>query len=174
MTDKNKAVGRKLRLNNYGVVAFLTFVVSIFTVSAQQNTITTGGNASGSGGSVSFSVGQVVYSSNEGTDGSEIQGIQQPYEIKVLTEIDGAKNIYLSVSASSNTTKDDLLLSVVDFKVSKLSYRIFDTNGKLLESKKLGGTSTTINLSNFLFDTYFVKIYAKNNEIKTFKVVKNK
>jgi hypothetical protein len=51
---------------------------------AMQNTISSaGGNAKGSGGSASFTVGQIFYTKLSGTNGSVVQGIQQPYEISI-------------------------------------------------------------------------------------------
>jgi hypothetical protein len=51
---------------------------------AMQNTIpAAGGNAKGSGGSASFTVGQIFYTKLSGTNGTVIQGIQQPYEISM-------------------------------------------------------------------------------------------
>jgi hypothetical protein len=49
-----------------------------------QNTIpAAGGNAKGSGGSASFTVGQIFYTKLSGTNGSVVQGIQQPHEISM-------------------------------------------------------------------------------------------
>jgi uncharacterized protein (TIGR02145 family) len=51
---------------------------------ALQNTISAaGGNAKGSGGSASFTVGQIFYTKLSGTNGTVVQGIQQPYEISM-------------------------------------------------------------------------------------------
>ncbi len=50
-----------------------------FTIHAQQATTATGGDASGSGGTVASSVGQIVYTTNTGTTGSVVQGVQQPF-----------------------------------------------------------------------------------------------
>ena len=60
---------------------------------AQEAPNASGGNGSGSGGSASYSMGQIVYTTNKGTNGSVAQGIQQPFEISVITAINEAAGI---------------------------------------------------------------------------------
>ena len=64
-------------------------------VQAQTSVNATGGDASGGGGSVSYSVGQVVYTTHTGTSGSVAEGVQQPYEISVVTGLEEAQSINL-------------------------------------------------------------------------------
>jgi len=140
---------------------------------AQESVNATGGNASGSGGTASYSVGQVVYTTNTGTSGSVTQGVQQPYEISVVTGIEEAKDITLSVLAYPNPTTDYLQLKVESEKLNDLSYQLFDMNGKLLQNQKLSGTETQINMGNYVPSTYFVRVSSGNQSIKEFKIIKN-
>ena len=144
------------------------------TAQAQQATTATGGNASGSGGTVAYSVGQVVYTTNKGgSNGTVVQGVQQPFEISVVTGIEEAKGINLAVSAYPNPTTDFLNLKVENYDNTNLSYQLFDISGKLLESKKITGNQTSIVMSNLVPATYFVKVTESNKEVKTFKIIKN-
>jgi hypothetical protein len=122
---------------------------------------------------VSYSVGQIVYTTNTGTSGSVAQGVQQPFEISVVTGLEEAKGINLSVSAYPNPTTDYLTLSIGGFDISNLSYHLYDMNGKLLRNEKLTGNETQINMSNYVPSTYFVKVITGNQTIKTFKIIKN-
>ena len=140
---------------------------------AQESVNATGGNALGDGGSVSYSVGQVVYTTNTGTNGSVAQGVQQPYEISVVTAIEDAKGINLSVSAYPNPTTDYLTLSIGEFDISNVSYQLYDMNGKLLQNEKITGNQTSIVMSNLVPATYFVKVIQGSKEVKTFKIIKN-
>jgi hypothetical protein len=140
---------------------------------AQEVIPATGGNASGSGGSASYSVGQVAYQTHTGTNGSVAQGVQQPYEISVVTGLEEAKSINLSVMAYPNPTTDYLTLSIEEFDMANLSYLLYDNNGKLLQSEKITGNPTSIVMSNLVPATYFVKVTEGNKEVKTFKVIKN-
>ncbi|MDP3462260.1 MAG: T9SS type A sorting domain-containing protein [Bacteroidales bacterium] len=145
---------------------------------AQESVNTTGGNASGSGGSASYSIGQVVYTTNAGTNGSATHGVQQPYEISVITAIEEAKNINLSVSAYPNPTTDYLTLEVNDFELSNIHFQLYDMIGKLLQSEKITGNQTSIVVGNLVPATYILKVIvitqgiASQQEIKTFRVIK--
>jgi hypothetical protein len=159
---------KKLKLS-----AVLLLGLGVTGLHAQESVNTTGGNALGSGGSASYSVGQVVYTTNTGTNGSVVQGVQQPFDISVVTGIDEAKDIHLVVSAYPNPTTDYLTLKVENYDKENLSYQLFDLQGKLLENKKVTGNETSIVMSNLLPATYFVKVIQGNKEVKTFKIIKN-
>jgi len=153
-----------------------TFILYISPLSAQTSVNATGGNASGSGGSASYSVGQVAYQTHAGTSGSVAEGVQQPFEISVVTEIEEAKGINLTVSVYPNPTTDYLTLEVdasTTLSIQSMIYQLFDMNGKLLQSEKITGNQTSIVMSNLVPATYFVKVIQGNKEVKTFKIVKN-
>lgn len=159
---------KKLKLS-----AVLLLGLGLTGLQAQENVNATGSNASGSGGSASYTVGQVVYTTNTGTTGSVAQGVQQPFEISVVTGIDDAKYITLSVSAYPNPTTDYLTLEVKEFELSNLHFQLYDMNGKLLQSEKITGSQTSIVMSSLLPAMYFVKVVQGNKEVKTFKIIKN-
>jgi hypothetical protein len=144
------------------------------TVTVAQSTIpASGGNASGTGGSVSYTVGQTTYKSITGTNGSVSQGVQQPYEISVVTAVEDAIDINLVCSVYPNPTADFLTLKVADYESSQLTYLLYGINGNLIETKKILGFETSINMQNQSRGTYFLKISSENKDIKTFKIIKN-
>jgi len=153
-------------------ITVLLLIFLQFVGYSQESTNTAGGNAAGSGGSASYSVGQVVYTTNTGANGSVAQGVQQPYEISVITAIEEAKGINLSVSAYPNPTTDFLTLEVNDIELSNLSFQLYDLQGKLLQNQKITDKQTSIAMSHLLPATYFVKVFQANTEIKTFKIIK--
>ncbi len=153
--------------------AVLLLGLGLTGLQAQTSVNATGTNASGSGGSVSYSVGQVVYTTNTGTNGSVAQGVQQPFEISVVTGLEEAKGINLSVTAYPNPTTDYLTLSISEFEISNLTYQLYDISGKLLQSEKITGNQTNIVMSNLVPANYFVKVIAGNQLIKEFKIIKN-
>ena len=153
--------------------AVLLLGLGLTGLQAQTSINATGGDASGSGGSASYSVGQVVYTTNTGTNGTVAQGVQQPFEISVVTGIEEAKGINLSVSAYPNPTTDYLTLSISEFEISNLTYQLYDISGKLLQSEKITGNQTNIVMSNLVPANYFVKVIAGNQLIKEFKIIKN-
>jgi len=139
---------------------------------AQESVNATGSDASGSGGSVSYSVGQAAYQTHTATNGSVVQGVQQPYEISVVTGIEEAKGINLSVTVYPNPTTNYLQLRVESEKLKDLSYQLYDKNGKLLQNEKISGNQTSIDMSNLISATYFVKVNQGNKEVKIFKIIK--
>lgn len=160
---------KKLKLS-----AVLLLGLGLSGLQAQTGIPASGGNASGSGGSVSYSAGQVVYTTNTGgANGTVAQGVQQPFEISVVTKIEGAVGISLQCSVSPNPTSELVELIVDSHKVEKLSYQLYDMNGKLLENNKIAGNSASIVMSNFAPATYFLKVSEGHKEIKSFKIIKN-
>ena len=156
--------------------AVLLLGLGLTGLQAQESVNATGGNASGSGGTVSYSVGQVVYTTNIGTNGSVAQGVQQPYEISVVTGLEEAKGINLTVSAYPNPTTDYLTLEVdasTTLSIQSMAYQLYDMQGKLLQNEKITSNQASIVMSNLVPATYFVKVIQSNKELKTFKIIKN-
>lgn len=149
----------------------LLYVTGIMGVQAQQSIITSGGDVSGNTGSVSYSIGQVAYITNSGTNGTVTQGVQQAYEIYGTTGINET-GISLSVSAYPNPTTNYLNLKIENFELSTLNFQLFDMQGKLLQTQKVTGNETQIDMSNYVPSTYFVRIINQNQSIKEFKIIK--
>jgi hypothetical protein len=139
---------------------------------AQEAIPASGGDATGSGGSLSYSYGQVVYFTNTGTNGSVIEGVQQPYEISIVTGIQQASDIKLFCTVYPNPATDLLTLEVEIADNENLFYQLYEINGKLLVRKKLIDTKTIISMANLAPATYFLKITDNQKVIKTFKIIK--
>ena len=160
---------KKLKLS-----ALLLLGLGLTGLQAQTSVNATGGNASGSGGSASYSVGQLAYTTNTGTNGSVSEGVQQAFEISVVTGIEEAKDIFLNVSAYPNPTTDYLELKVENLQLSELSYKLYDISGKVYQNKEIGNSITKIEMQNLPQGIYFIKVIdTKNKEFKTFKIIKN-
>jgi hypothetical protein len=154
------------------LLAFCLFEYGI--INQAQNTIpTTGGNASGTGGSVSYTVGQVVATTISGTNGTIIQGVQQPYEISVVTALKETKDISLICSIYPNPTANFLTLKVGEYENANFCYWLYGVSGNLIETKKVLSGETQISLGNQVSGSYFLKMTSGNKKIKTFKIIKN-
>jgi len=150
----------------------LAFSLIFSMANAQQAIPASGGEAEGSGGSVSYSIGQLFWHTHEGNNGSVAEGVQQPYEISVVTAIDEAEEIHLKVMAYPNPTADFLTLEVKNFEPSTFQYQLYDINGKLLQSEKITGLHTKIDASFLVPGIYFLKVTQENKDFKTFKIIK--
>ena len=142
------------------------------TAQAQQATTASGGDASGSGGTVAYSVGQVVYTSNTDASGTVCQGVQQAYEIFTV----GIKETKLNISLSvfPNPTSANLTLQISDYNNEKLSYQLFDMQGKLLNNGQVTAQQTQINTTSLPPATYFINVVDQENKnVQSFKIIKN-
>lgn len=162
-----------MRHKRLRLTAVLMLVLGLSGLQAQESVNTTGGEVTGSGGSVSYSVGQVAYQTHTAANSSVAEGVQQPYEISVVTGIEEVKGINLSVTAFPNPTTNYLILSINEFDRSNLSYQLYDMKGKLLLNEKITGNQTSIVMSNLVPAAYLVKVSQSNNTMKTFKIIKN-
>ena len=138
---------------------------------AQESANASGGDATGSGGSVAYSVGQVVYTTNTESTGSVAQGVQHAYEIFTV----GIEETALTISliAFPNPTAEFLTLQISDYNNEKLSYQLFDMQGKLLSNGQIVAQQTQIDMNSMPTATYFVHVVNhENNKIQSFKIIK--
>lgn len=139
---------------------------------AQESPTAAGGDATGSGGTVAYSVGQVVYTTNTDASGTVSQGVQQAYEIFTV----GIKETELNISLSvfPNPTANNLTLQISDYNNEKLSYQLFDMQGKQLSNGQVTAQQTQINMNGFPSATYFINVVNhENKKFQSFKIIKN-
>ena len=146
---------------------------AIATLQAQETNPASGGNATGTEGSVSYTIGQVVYNTITGSNGSVYHGVQQPFEISVVTGIQNTEAIILEYLVFPNPTRGHvkLVFRTKDFEI--LRFQLFDMNGILLRDKKIEGEETEILMDSLSPSIYFLKVLSGNKELKTFKIIKN-
>jgi hypothetical protein len=157
--------------------AILLLSIAQTGLQAQEAIPASGGEASGTGGSTSYSVGQVVYTTSSGTENNSIvEGVQQPFEISVVSGIEQARDINLVCTAYPNPTIDFVSLKVTAsamLSFQSMEYKLFDIKGNLVKSQIITGGKTQINMQNYVPATYFLKVLDSNKELKTFKIIKN-
>jgi hypothetical protein len=153
------------------IIAVLGF--NIAALQGQESIGTAGGNVTGSGGSVSYTIGQVAFSILSGTNGSVVQGVQQPYEISVLTAVENTEEITLNCIVYPNPTRNTIKLSIESPDFDNMCYRLFDINGILIQDMKVESEETEISMHNLVPSIYFLKVIKNKKELKTFKIIKN-
>ena len=142
------------------------------TIQAQNTNPATGGNATGSGGTVSYWIGQITYQTFEGINGTVAQGVQQPYEISVVTAIGNTEGIVLEYKVYPNPAHGSIKLIINPFDDGNFKFWLYDLNGILLQDKKVMSEETEISLENLNPAVYFLKVLKDNKEVKVFKIVK--
>lgn len=143
-------------------------------VEAQESVNVTGGDALGSGGTVAYSIGQVVYTTNIGSvdGGRAAQGVQHAYEIYTM----GIKEAMLDISLSvfPNPTADNLTLQIRDYQNERLTYQLYDMQGKLLNNGQVVAKQTQINTASLPSATYFINVVNQGNKkVQSFKIIKD-
>jgi hypothetical protein len=132
----------------------------------------TGGTATGSGGKATYTAGQLVFNVITGDGFSIIQGVQQPYEISVVTAIENTNGIILQCIVYPNPTAGFIRLVIKSFENEDMRFRLFNINGVLLQEKEIESEETEIQLENFSSSVYFLKVMKENKEVKVFKIIK--
>lgn len=159
-------------MNKLGLIIFLNFVIFGLNSPAQQSINTTGGDIWGSGGTVAFSIGQIVFHTYNSLSGSVAQGVQQPYEISIVSGIKDKRNPNHSVSIFPNPTNDYILLDIQTENIADMSFKLYDVNSKLLIKENIINNQTSISMKDYLPSIYFLKVLKKTKEIITFKIIK--
>lgn len=151
----------------------LIFSSCFFSLSAnaQQGIHSSGGNASGTGGSVSYSVGQVFYSSQSGTSGGLIQGVQQPFEL-VVTSLDQPINPTISCEVFPNPVIKELKLKISGDKIQEGTWVLTDMRGVYVAKGKISEAETLIPMAAQPMAAYSLRIFSDQKEIRTFKIIK--
>lgn len=152
------------------LVFSLLFSLNIF---AQKENVAAGGEATGSGGTASYSYGQVVYTSNSGSEGNTAQGVQQAYEISVMTDLTKGLEIFSELNVYPNPTPDLLTLVVRQSAQKELKYELSDVLGRILSNDKIVAEKTSVSLMPYKQGSYFLKVINEDKEVKTFKIIKN-
>jgi Secretion system C-terminal sorting domain len=139
---------------------------------SQQAVVSSGGDASGSGGTVSYSIGQVAYSTNASgaATGSETQGVQQPFEIFVIS---GLTDLYPSISATlfPNPAQTSVILSM-DGSRENAVFQLTDIGGKLIRSGNIIAKETSIDIQGLAEACYHLNVLVSQEVVKTFKLIK--
>lgn len=154
------------------IISLVLIAFTITSIQAQQTTASAGGDASGFGGTVAYSIGQAVYTTNTGITGSVAQGVQHAFEIFTV----GIKETELNISLTAfpNPTSENLTLQVSDYNNEKLSYQLFDMQGKQISKGQVTAQQTQINMNGLPSANYFIYVVnQENKKIQSFKIIKN-
>jgi hypothetical protein len=159
----------------------LLLALVLSTVAAQQGVVSSGGEVTGTTGNVSFSIGQVFFAIQTGPDGTAVQGLQQPYEISVVTGIDEAEGIQLLFTAYPIPVTDMLTLKMEGIaleRIPSLIIHLFDISGKYSMCQQAEGMETRISMTHMAPGVYFLQVIDTggingNTGMKTFKIIKN-
>ncbi len=147
-------------------------VTSISVLHSQESIPASGGSASGTGGSVTYTLGQIACSVFTGTNGSIIQGVQQPYEISTVTAVENTEDITIEYTVYPNPTEGSVTLIIGSPANNRFCFHIYDMNGRLLQNKLVLSRETEVILESLPASVYILKVFKDTHEVKVFKIVK--
>ena len=153
------------------ILLFLFIFSFTNNVSAQQSANTSGKNVSQNNTSVSYSIGEVYYNTTTTLSSVITQGIQQPYEIYLISGIGNEKDVQL-ITAFPNPTSSTIKIVIQDIKIDGLNYKLYDLLGKEILSGDITSNQTEVDLNNLMPAVYFIKVFRYNSTIKYFKIIK--
>lgn len=162
-----------MRHEKVKLTAVLLLSLGLTSVQAQEGIPASGGNASGSGGIANYSVGQPFYTVSNGANGYITEGLQQAFDISIVTQTPEGAGVQLQCSVYPNPVTDVLVLTVDNSEITNLSYMLFGTNGNVIECKTIEGSTASIIMKDLAPATYFIKVLSNSREIKSFKIIKN-
>lgn len=157
----------------------ISFVLTLFLIAqlqpalAQQATAAAGAEVNGDGGSVSYTVGQNFCKTLADSSGSVHEGVQQPYEIFVITDIHSPFSGKVSLKVFPNPTNDILILSIPEITQEDLYYQIQNLKGEIVISERIYQLETKINLDTQPNGIYLLYVNLKQASQKSYKIIKN-
>lgn len=156
------------------IIVLVVFAVYISDLQGQESTTTSGGEATGEGGSVSYSVGQLTYSTHSGTSGSVSEGVQQPYEVYLVSGVEEA-GISLKITTYPNPVVDRLTLKFDQEtfqREGRWTASLHDVSGAMIKQEVVIDLETAIEMADLSPAVYFLRINGSDQDIKTFKIIK--
>jgi len=161
------------RFRNILFIAGLLLVTGLMEVRAQETILAGGGNATGNGGTASYSIGQVFYCVHLMTGGSIAEGVQQPYEVYVISGTEESNVITLSCRAYPNPVTGFLFLKTGYTENLPLFYRLIDNNGRMLLNQRITGDECVIPMESYAEGIYYLHVMTTEKNIRTFKIIKH-
>lgn len=150
------------------ILITLLFPVVIFS---QNNTVASGKTATGTNGSATYSIGQIHYQTNNGSNGTISQGVQQPFEIVTLGTND-IPQIQLVATVYPNPVVQNITLAIKEYDLTDVEYTLFDLQGRIISNGKVMQNETQIEMSGLSAANYFLRVSQANKDLKTFKIIK--
>lgn len=161
-----------MRSGRKSAIVLVLCILCIEKIQSQSTIPATGGSAIGSGGTVTYSVGQLAWHMFPGSNGTILEGVQQPFEISVVTSVENTEYINLVCTVYPNPTHRviKLIVELADYKI--LRFQLYDINGTVLQDKQIQDRETKITMDNLFSSIYFLRVIINNREIKVFKIIK--
>lgn len=156
------------------IISFTIVVVTMLMITdgirAQQVISAAGVSGSNGSGSIQSTVGELVIDTKTAGSTTLTQGFHQT---KItITAISELSNLSFSITAFPNPTSDMVTIKTEKAETEKLTYALFDLQGKLLLKGNLLNGEAQVTFGSLSTATYILKIAKEGKDVKTMKIVK--
>lgn len=142
------------------------------TLKGQQVISSAGGSATGAGVQLSWTIGEPVIETFTGSSSVLTQGFHQSR--LTITAVDPVVYPGLELSVFPNPVISSLRLQIKGDLVQKLSYQLYNMEGKSILLKKVEASPVMIDMELYTSGTYLLKVFTDENlPVKTFKIIKD-
>jgi hypothetical protein len=153
------------------------FFVGVFfftqQLHAQQATLSSGGNGSGTGGSFAYSIGQTVYTAHSNSATSLSKGVQQGFELFLITGLEDEDRFGLAATVFPNPTSNYLTVEIKNYSPdTPMEIFLFDAKGQQVHRQKVVDVQTQIAVEHLSSALYVLKLIQGNKLMKVVKVIK--
>lgn len=140
---------------------------------AQADLVSAGGDGASGGNSISFSLGQAFAAVTDAADGSVYQGVQQPYELFVVS-LDREPGPELALRLFPNPTAGWLVLEYPEHLPVEQGWRyeLRDIRGRSLDARDLAGPRTEILMMHQPPGAYVLSVFRQQERLQSFQVIK--
>ncbi len=152
------------------IIYYFFFLDSPFLL-AQAAILPSGGDVAGISGTIAFSIGQIADSVIDSSEISLIEGVQQPYELFIFSNIE---NVIpgIMVKLYPNPSSDILSLQIANVHLFSLRYVLYSLEGEMIRSGRAVSNITQIDVKDLPGATYVLSIYNKFNKSMSYKIIK--
>ena len=149
----------------YLSVAPIGLIFSQSAIATSSNDITT------ESGSISYSVGQIAYSEVNGANFSIIEGVQQPYEITIVSSnVDYVNDQKIDIYPNPVT---ESLIIETKLGQGRQSYVLRGVDGRIYLRDDIYSALEVVPMSELIPGTYFLMITQPNRKPIHFKILKH-
>jgi hypothetical protein len=146
------------------------FMIFQVTVNAQEVVATGGDYFSNSYGSLSYTLGETVIETFTKPAYTLTQGFQQSLLVESFSDSTNKSNIV--VIANPNPARHLVKVNIENAGKEKLTYVLSGLSGDLLLTAQFEPPETEIPVGSLPPSIYILKIYSGNEEVKSFKIIK--
>jgi hypothetical protein len=153
----------------FRIIITIIIIALSYATKAQEVVSSGGGCHQNSTSSITWTLGETAIHTLRANDKIITQGFHQTkLTVTAVNEIPGLKMI---ISAFPNPTNDFINLKV-DGSIEKLSFSVYDLNGRLLKTGRFEANPEMVSFQDLGSAIYLIKVFEDKQEVKTFRVVK--